>query len=108
VAQGANYVELIGSVGLVTWRRKESAVRYEQFGDVAIDSEAIVAFNLAGNHYIPPNAHGWVDHLRQKGNEATHELPAVSPDDAKELMTLTEILLRIVYEFPAKFPPSGP
>ena len=29
---------------------------------------------LASNGFIPPNGKGWVDHIRQKGNEATHEI----------------------------------
>lgn len=59
---------------------------------------------LATNNYIPPNARGWVDHIRRKGNEATHEIHLMSPDDAKELIGFTEMLLKIVYEFPNRVP----
>jgi len=33
---------------------------------------------LSTNGYVPPNATGWVDHIREKGKEATHEIPPVS------------------------------
>ena len=59
---------------------------------------------LSDNHYIPPNAQGWVDHIRNKGNEANHEIHLMSQTDAKELISLAEMLLKIVYEFPARVP----
>jgi hypothetical protein len=59
---------------------------------------------LADNGYIPPNAHGWVDHIREKGNEANHEIVLMKPDDAKNLILLAEMLLKIIYEFPARIP----
>ena len=29
---------------------------------------------LYGHHYIPPDGKEWVDYIRQKGDEATHEI----------------------------------
>lgn len=29
---------------------------------------------LANSGFVPPNGRGWVDHIRKKGNEATHEI----------------------------------
>ncbi|EKT4480253.1 DUF4145 domain-containing protein [Pseudomonas putida] len=55
---------------------------------------------LADKGYIPPNGRSWVDHIRKKGNEATHEIALMSKDDAEELVTFTEMLLKFVYEFP--------
>lgn len=55
---------------------------------------------LNDNHYIPPGAHGWVDHIRTKGNEANHEIKIISKEDAEELLRFCEMLLKIVYEFP--------
>ncbi|MCM3651317.1 DUF4145 domain-containing protein [Metabacillus litoralis] len=57
---------------------------------------------LEENHYIPPNSREWVDHIRKKGNEATHEIPSISKEDAIELLEFTEMLLRFVYEMPGK------
>ena len=59
---------------------------------------------LAENGFVPPNGRGWVDHIRQKGNEATHEIVQMSKDDATELISFTEMLLKFIYEFPAKIP----
>lgn len=35
---------------------------------------------LANNGYVPPNGRGWVDHIRKKGNEATHEIILMSKE----------------------------
>jgi hypothetical protein len=52
---------------------------------------------LSDNHYVPPDGKGWVDHIRKKGNEATHEITIMSEEEAKDLMIFTEMLLRFVY-----------
>jgi hypothetical protein len=59
---------------------------------------------LAGNGYVPPNGKAWVDHIRKKGNEATHEIVLMSRDDANELILFSEMLLKFIYEFPARVP----
>ena len=57
---------------------------------------------LAGKGYVPPDGMGWVDHIRTKSNEANHEINIMSVEDAKDLITFSEMLLKFVYEFPAK------
>lgn len=59
---------------------------------------------LENNHYTPPNSRDWVDHIRSKGNEATHEIALMSADDANELIVLVEMLLKFIYEFPNRVP----
>jgi hypothetical protein len=59
---------------------------------------------LAEAGYVPPNGKGWVDHIRKKGNEANHEVSIMSKADAKELITFIEMLLKFIYEFPARVP----
>jgi hypothetical protein len=59
---------------------------------------------LADNGYIPTKATGWIDHIRKKGNEATHEIPPMSQEDAKDLLAFMEMILKTVYEFPARVP----
>jgi DNA-directed RNA polymerase subunit RPC12/RpoP len=56
---------------------------------------------LAENHYIPPDAREWVDHIRQKGNEANHEIKIMSKEDAENLVSFVEMLLKIIFEFPS-------
>jgi Domain of unknown function (DUF4145) len=57
---------------------------------------------LAIKGYIAPDARPWVDHIRDVGNEATHEITQTAPADAEELMVMTEALLKGVYELPAR------
>ena len=61
---------------------------------------------LADNGYVPPNGRGWVDHIRKKGNEATHEIALMQQGDAEELISFVEMLLKFIYEFPARVPTS--
>lgn len=57
---------------------------------------------LSDKGYIPPNGKDWVDHIRKKGNEANHEIVIMKKEDAEDLITFIEMLLRFIYEFPAK------
>jgi hypothetical protein len=63
---------------------------------------------LATKGYVPPGGEGWVDHIRKKGNEANHEIKIMSATDAKDLITFSEMLLRFIYEFPARVQPPAP
>jgi hypothetical protein len=51
--------------------------------------------------YVPPNGKPWVDQIRSRGNDATHEIPTVSRADAVQILRFAEMLLRFVYEFPS-------
>ena len=63
---------------------------------------------LAAQGYVPPDGKGWVNHIREKGNEANHEIKIMNLKDAEDLITFSEMLLKFVYEFPAKIkPPSA-
>lgn len=72
--------------------------------------EPFIAYveHLASKGYVPPDGRGWVDHIRQKGNEATHEIQLMKQEDAQELIAFAEMLLKFVYEFPAKVPAAAP
>jgi hypothetical protein len=56
---------------------------------------------LADKNFIPPDAKDWVNHIRKKGNEANHEITIMSKDDAEELISFCEMLLKVIFEFPA-------
>ena len=56
---------------------------------------------LADNHYFPPDAKEWVDHIRGKSNEADYEIVIAPPEEAEELLSFIEMLLKMVYESPA-------
>ena len=65
---------------------------------------------LADKGYVPPDGKGWVDHIRNKGNEATHEIVMMNQENADELLSFVEMLLKFVYEFPSRImpPENGP
>ena len=62
---------------------------------------------LANNGFVPPNGKAWVDQIRKKGNEATHEIPQIGPADSTQILTFVEMLLKFVYEFPSMVNPKG-
>ena len=59
---------------------------------------------LADNGFVPPNGKGWVDYIRTRGNEATHEIHLMKQEDAIALIRFVEMLLRFIYEFPQLVP----
>jgi hypothetical protein len=59
---------------------------------------------LSERGFVPPNGRHWVDHIRRRGNEATHEIALMAENDAKELLVFVEMLLRFIYEFPNMIP----
>lgn len=61
---------------------------------------------LSNNGFVPPNGRGWVDHIRKRGNEATHEIVVMKKENAEELVSFVEMLLKFIYEFPAQVPPA--
>lgn len=50
--------------------------------------------------YLPPEARPWVDSIREKANEATHDLTLFTPRDAYVIVQLVELMLRVIYIAP--------
>jgi hypothetical protein len=57
---------------------------------------------LADRNYVPPNGRMWIHYIRTKGSEAVHDLSLMTEEDANNLITFVEMLLRFIYEFPAR------
>jgi len=76
-------------------------VAVEQGAPVGSNFQACVN-HLDTQRLIPPNAKGWVDKIRNRSNEANHQIVLMGESDAKLLIALSEMLLKIVYEYPAK------
>lgn len=57
---------------------------------------------LSSQNLVPAGSKEWVDHIREVGNMATHEVKLISEDDAKELLEFSEMLLKLSFEFPAR------
>lgn len=55
---------------------------------------------LSSSGYIPPDGKAWVDQIRLKGNEATHQIAIMEKDDAETLLDFSGMLLKFIYEFP--------
>lgn len=66
------------------------------------------AENLSFQNYVdyllknslPPKANDWVDLIRQKGNDANHQIEIINKVDAEHLIRFSEMLLKTIYEFP--------
>lgn len=63
---------------------------------------------LATKGYVGAESKPWVDHIRSKSNEANHQIVIMSRQDAEELLTFSAMLLRIIFEFPARLAPPSP
>lgn len=63
---------------------------------------------LDSEGYLPQGSKPWVDRIRDKGNEANHEIPQMTEQDARLMIDFVEMLLKLLYEYPAKATPSGP
>jgi hypothetical protein len=63
---------------------------------------------LASEGFVPPGGKGWVDHIRDKGNEANHEIKIMSRVEAEQLISFSEMLLKFVYEFPSRIAVPSP
>ena len=66
-------------------------LKYEQYVDY-LDTKG----------FVPPDGKEWVDEIRSKGNEANHKIPTITEDDAERILVFTEMLLKFIYEMPAK------
>lgn len=54
--------------------------------------------HLKDEGWVTPPMHGWVDLIREHGNEAAHELDPPSRKRAESTLMFTAELLRLVYE----------
>jgi hypothetical protein len=74
-------------------------IAVDQGADEGKTFEFYVNFLVNGG-FVPPNAKGWVDHIRQMGNAATHKIALVSRDDAEKVLRFVEMILLFIYEYP--------
>ena len=60
--------------------------------------------HLANVGVVSVEAKGWIDHIRDRGNDANHDIVIMGKDDAEALLFFVEFLLKTVYEVPARVP----
>ena len=53
---------------------------------------------LDSNNYIPTNCKDWVDIIRNKGNEANHEIMILNETDAKQLINFIQMIISVIYK----------
>jgi len=56
---------------------------------------------LADNNYVPAGSKSWVDEIRRTSNEANHDIVIAQKLDAEELLRFVEMLLKVMFEYPA-------
>jgi hypothetical protein len=61
---------------------------------------------LADKRLIPEEAKEWVKRIKDSGNDVNHSIDLVEERDAERLLTYVEMLLKLVYEFPARLKES--
>lgn len=60
--------------------------------------------HLAEQGWLPPDGQRWVDHIREKSNEANHKIVIMDEDEAERLCKFVGMLLRFVYVMPKLVP----
>ena len=55
---------------------------------------------LSEKNLIPEGSKGWVDKIRDVGNTANHEIVIMTKEQGEKILKFSEMLLRIIYEFP--------
>jgi hypothetical protein len=63
---------------------------------------------LVEENHISPKWKPWVDHIRKRGNVANHQIALTGESDARDLLRLTSMLLKILYEVPNIYQPPSP
>jgi hypothetical protein len=56
--------------------------------------------HLVNGNFVPPGANKWVDHVRVKGNAATHRVALMGREDAERVLKFVEMILMFLYEYP--------
>lgn len=61
---------------------------------------------LADNNIVPKKTKDWIDEIRKMGNDANHEIKVNNKEEAEEIISFTEMLLKLVFEYPNRIKPK--
>jgi len=50
--------------------------------------------------YTPPRGRDWVTDIKDKGNEANHEIRIISEEEAQKTLYFTGLVLQLIYSAP--------
>lgn len=62
---------------------------------------------LSDNGHLTANMKKWVEPIKNKGNDANHEIRVMDRKDAEQIIKFSEMLLKITYEYPAEADATG-
>lgn len=62
---------------------------------------------LHDEHYLPRGSKDWVDHIREQGNEANHEIALKSKEDALNVIEFMGMLAKFIYEYSDRSPDAA-
>lgn len=100
----AAYAEARAAASVGAWTGVEMLCR-KILMHVAVDKGAAAGKSFAfyldylqEHGYVPAVMREWVDFIRRHGNDAAHELPAVTEDRGAGTLVFTEQLLKSTYE----------
>lgn len=57
---------------------------------------------LVDEGHLPGKAKPWVTVIKDKGNEANHEIRILGLEDAERLLKFSEMMLKMLYEYPVE------
>lgn len=81
---------------------------------IAVENDAPEGASFASyvefiaEHLLGPRQRSWIDHIRTQGNQANHEVKLMGKEEAMQLIDFLEMLLKLIYEYPARISPPGP
>ena len=80
-------------------------VAVEKSAKEGLQFAAYVAW-LVAEGYAPKGSEGWVTYIKNRGNDANHEIVPMDRADARGVLRFTEQLLRNIFELPNLIPPD--
>jgi hypothetical protein len=76
-------------------------IAVERGAKAGLSFQAYVKY-LTENGFAPAGSGGWVDSIRERGNEAAHDLEIMNHEQAEQVISFAEMILKFLYEFPAR------
>ena len=89
------------TAAVLTCRKLLMHIAVEKGAEIGESFKKYVEY-LSAKGYVPPDGKEWVDHIKDKGNEANHEIVLMSQEEARDLITFLQMLLLFIYDFPNK------
>jgi hypothetical protein len=83
-----------------------SHIAVERGAEKGLSFQAYVTY-LVEKGLAPAGSIDWVDSIRERGNEAAHDLEIMDRKQTEQVISFAEMILKFLYEFPARVKPGG-